>query len=110
MEEIDEHIKEFKEYINIIIDINANGFIKRPKHQLPTFEYYKENVINDRGGKYDFTKQRYKTRAVKIEPFGNIDFQIRPINDDFIYTQKYYYKYSYWMGVPFNFKLVKELH
>ena len=106
LKEIDKHIIEFKEYLNVIIDINCNGHIYRSKHQLPSFDFYKTNVINDRGGNYDFTLRRYITHPQIILHFGCVLHEYRVGLDS---AKEVRYKYSMWMGIPFNFELQTQL-
>ena len=60
---IDEQIAHFNDYLKYRIDIISNDIprwlLKNTKYQLPTFEYYLQNCVIDKGGKYDFTKRNY---------------------------------------------------
>ncbi len=103
---IDEQIAHFTDYLKYRIDIISNDIprwlLKNTKYQLPTFEYYLQNCVIDKGGKYDFTKRNY----------GNsMDVKELKIKDSIIYrTKKVTLKttFSIWMGTPFNYEDVVE--
>lgn len=103
---IDEQIAHFKDYLKYRIDIISNDIprwlLKKTKYQLPTFEYYLQNCVIDKGGKYDFTKRNY----------GNsMDVKELKIKDSIIdRTKKVTLKttFSIWMGTPFNYEDVVE--
>ena len=106
----DNVLNDLKDWIAIRLELMANepnrwvGFEHKGQwfdnayNQLPTFKYYMANCINDKGGKYDFTKRIYSTHMEKIQPMttlGQCD------NDG---GAKRVIRYSYYMGTPFNFK------
>ena len=98
---IDERINHFKEYLKYRLDIignNPNWWLGKAKYQLPTFEYYLQNCINDKGGKYDFTKRQYRSPICQKDLIVSNAYIERNINIIFKTN------YSYWMGTPFNFK------
>lgn len=103
---IDEQIVHFKDYLKYRIDIISNDIprwlLKNTKYQLPNFEYYLQNCVIDKGGKYDFTKRNY----------GNsMDVKELKIKDSIIdRTKKVTLKttFSMWMGTPFNYEDVVE--
>ena len=103
---IDEQIAHFKDYLKYRIDIISNDIprwlLKNTKYQLPTFEYYLQNCVINKGGKYDFTKRNY----------GNsMDVRELKIKDSVIdSTKKVTLKttFSIWMGTPFNYEDVVE--
>ena len=103
---IDEQIEHFNDYLKYRIDIISNDIprwlLKNTKYQLPTFEYYLQNCVIDKGGKYDFTKRNY----------GNsMDIKELKIKDSIIdRTKKVTLKtiFSMWMGTPFNYEDVVE--
>jgi len=96
--------KKFLEYLSYRIDIIANDPNRwlgdKTKFQLPTFEYYLNNCVNDKNGKYDFTKQSYFTPMQVLKPISfktqsSIQMQSKTLNR--------FIKHSYWMGTPFNY-------
>lgn len=96
-------LDNISKWIAVIIDITANDpkrWLGMSKPQLPTFEYFKQNVINDPGGKYDFTVRRYSTPAQTLLPIDRVHFQYR-ITGSTKYQRSI--KYSYWKGTPFNY-------
>ncbi len=103
---IEEQIEHFKDYLKFRIDIISNDpkrwLFSSSKYQLPTFEYYLQNCVIDKGGKYDFTKRNY----------GNsMDVRELKIKDSVIdSTKKVTLKttFSIWMGTPFNYEDVVE--
>ena len=104
---IDEQVQHFKNYLKYRIDIISNSPNKwlhnKMKYQLPTFEYYLQNCVLDKSGKYDFTKRNY----------GNsLDIKKLKIKDSVIERSKeitLITTYSIWMGTPFNFEDVVKV-
>ena len=103
---IDEKLNHLSDWLQFNTDIICNnpeywlsGF---HKNYLPTFEYYLQNCVIDKGGKYDFTKRNY----------GNsMDVKELKIKDSIIdRTKKVTLKttFSMWMGTPFNYEDVVE--
>lgn len=104
---IDEKFEHFSDYLKYRIDIIANDperwLNKSSKHQLPKFEYYLKNCVEDKGGKYDFTIRRYSTPAQNLMPISfcsqsHIQMESRPLYR--------WVEHSFWMGTPFNYKTV----
>ena len=99
--EIEEKINHFKEYLKYRLDIignNPNWWLGKAKYQLPTFEYYLQNCVIDKGGKYDFTIRKYNNQ-IDLKEFNIKNSAInRNIKAIFKTT------HSYWIGTPFNFK------
>lgn len=95
---IDEKIEHLKDYLKHRLDIIYNDiprWTSNAKYQLPTFEYYLQNCIIDKGGKYDFTK-KYKS------PIFTTNIEIKDsFFKDKVVVESYGY-YSSWMGTPFN--------
>jgi len=98
----DEKIEHFKDYLRYRIDIISNDIdrwlLKNSKYQLPTFEYYLQNCVIDKGGNYDFTIRRYgNQKDVKEMNVKNqcIDKSLKV---------SYGVNYSMWMGTPFNYE------
>lgn len=102
-----ERLDHFSDYLDYRLDImanNPNRWLKTGYYQLPTFEYYLDNCVNDNGGKYDFTQRRYKSHTQTLNPI-RIEFEPRGKQLTRHYT------YSMWMGTPFNFKeIIDEKH
>ena len=103
-----ENIEHYKEYLKLRIDIVANDpnrWLGNLKMQLPTFEYYLTNCVNDKNGKYDFTIRRYSTPAQVLEP---ISFHSQ---NKYVMNSKRLYRkiiYSMWMGTSFNYETVAQ--
>ena len=98
---IDEKINHFKDYLKYRLDIISNNpkwWLNKAKYQLPTFDYYLQNCVIDKGGKYDFTKRIYNNQICKNDLIISNSSIKRNINVIFKTT------HSYWMGTPFNFK------
>ena len=92
-----ERLYHLNDYLGFRIDIIA----EQPKrwlggsyYQLPTFEYYLVNCVDDKGGSYDFTRNNYKYTTSPRMCIDGVD----RFNAEIILS------YSYWMGTPFNFK------
>jgi hypothetical protein len=81
-----EKLNHLPNYIYHIADLKAqnpdrwingyyeNGRRKLSPYNLPTFEYYLNNCVVDKGGKYDFTKRNYKSEKIKIEYIDKVNF------------------------------------
>ncbi len=85
--------------MNLRIDIvgnEARRWTSVAKYQLPTFDYYMKNCVEDKGGDYDFTTRRYSSPAQVLQPTGKFKKFSRNL------------VYSYWMGTPFNYKEVRS--
>lgn len=99
-----DRLDHFTDYLDYRIDIianNPNRWLKTGYYQLPTFEYYLKNCVNDKGGAYDFTRNNYKSHSQYIEPI-RIEYQPREKGLSRHYT------YSMWMGTPFNFNRILD--
>lgn len=100
---VDKH-SYFKDYLAVRNDIIADNpfwWLGTAKYQLPTFEYYVKNCIEDKGGKYDFTQRNYSTYAQVLEPIENSQNTSVRMNNGKLYR---FVTYSMWMGSPFNYK------
>lgn len=73
-------------------------WFKNAYYQLPTFSEYMDMCVNDKGGKYDFTKRNYSTHYETIRPMSRLGY------NDANGGAKRILRYSYYMGTPFNFK------
>lgn len=97
--------KVWLKYFNYKIDIICNDpkrWLGYNKRELPSYEYFVRHCIQDKGGKYDFTKRRYGNVSKYI---GGKDIVLnRRRYSDFPTVQSITIKYSIWMGTPFNFK------
>ena len=82
-----------------------DGYFNTSYYNLPTFEYYLKNCVQDKGGAYDFTMRRYKTLEAKASVIESANFQ--NIIGEYK-TASHLFKYSNWMGTAFNFKQVKK--
>ena len=103
-----ENIEHYKEYLKLRIDIIANDpnrWLGNSKMQLPTFDYYLKNCVNDKGGKYDFTKRNYSTPAQELEPITFHSQNKYAMNSKRLYRNIIH---SMWMGTPFNYETVVE--
>lgn len=101
IEQIFERLDHLSDYLDHRLDIianNPNRWLKTGYYQLPTFDRYMEHCVNNSGGKYDFTKRRYKSHSQTLEPI-RIEYQPREKG------LSRYYTYSMWMGTPFNFNM-----
>jgi hypothetical protein len=103
-----ENIEHYKDYLKLRIDIianNPNRWLGNSKMQLPTFEYYLKNCVNDKGGKYDFTKRNYSTPSQVLEPISFHSQNKYAMNSKRLYRNIIH---SMWMGTPFNYETVVE--
>jgi len=103
-----ENIEHYKEYLKLRIDIIANNpsrWLNTGRLQLPTFEYYLENCVKDKGGKYDFTVRRYSTPAQVLEPISFHSQNKYAMNSKRLYRSIIH---SMWMGTAFNYETVVE--
>lgn len=96
------------DYSLIIAELKASGeFEGSRRNQLPTFEYFYNNCVLDKGGKYDFTMLRYKSETGWDLPnFNTNPGGINPITNKKAVFQK---RWSYWMGTPFGVVEMIEL-
>lgn len=98
--EIFERLDYFEDYLAIRIDIISNypsRWLGPSYNELPLFEYYLKNVINDVAGPYDFTVRRYKSVKQTLTRI-NVEFESKGCE------LSRYMSYSRWMGTPFNFQ------
>lgn len=103
-----EDMNHYKEYLKLRIDIIANApnrWLVNSKMQLPTFDYYLKNCVNDKGGKYDFTVRRYSTPSQVLEPISFHSQNKYAMNSKRLYRR---ITYSIWMGTAFNYETVVE--
>lgn len=94
------------EYLSARIDIIANDpkrWLFQTPYQLPTFEYFVQNCLNDKGGTYDFMVRRYSTAKQVIPKFNRVLYFDKPNESKELVR---YYKHSIWMGTPFNYEEV----
>ena len=77
-------------------DHNGRWF-KNAYYQLPTFEYYMKNCVDDKGGKYDFTMRRYSSHRETIKPMSEQGFTDEKGGGSRIL------RHAIYMGTPFNF-------
>ena len=104
-----ENIEHYKQYLKLRIDIIANDpnrWLGNSKMQLPTFEYYLKNCVNDKGGKYDFTKRNYSTPAQVLEPISFHSQNKYAMNSKRLYRSIIH---SMWMGTAFITKRLLKL-
>ena len=85
--------------------VGADGRVNTSYYNLPSFEYYLKNCVQDKGGAYDFTKRRYKTPSQILKPIETANFT-NIISKNSKYKRRLLY--SNWMGTPFNFNEVSE--
>ena len=79
------------------VGFNHNGkWFNNAFNQLPTFQEYVTNCVNDKGGRYDFTKQGYSTHQDIIKPLSMMGHKGGTVKTRIL-------RYSYYMGTPFNF-------
>jgi hypothetical protein len=84
--------------IDIISNDIPRWLLSNSKYQLPSFDYYLENCVKNKGGNYDFTIRRYKTHlSAKQHNVSNASLK-RSVNVNC------FSEHSIWMGTPFNFK------
>jgi hypothetical protein len=95
----EERLQHFKDYLSYRLDIIANSpnrWLGSSYNELPTFDYYLEHCVNDKGGKYDFTKRLYRTNKQTID---RVIVEYLPRSN--VLTR--HFTYSFWMGTPFNY-------
>jgi len=113
--ESEEKIEHLNDYIKHRIDIimsNVNRWFicsvdterASAYYQLPTFEYYLENCVNDKDGKYDFTRVFARTHIKELPTFKDVGHN--KLKNTKITR---HYTYSIWMGTEFNHKQVITL-
>jgi len=92
-----------RDYLNHRLDIIYSDFSSWQglrKHNLPTFDYYMENCVEDKGGAYDFTVRRYWKNDTLTED-TNVLHESRDFKSTKVVRKT---SYSIWMGTPFNYK------
>ena len=105
--EIYSRIDSIVEYATLYAELKSSGSFEGTRHyNLPTFEYYYQNCVVDKGGKYDFTRLAYGNSISKVVEFptsvhgkdiqGNL---ITGIPDSKIVVR---HKWNYWMGTEFG--------
>ena len=95
------HLKDYISYRTDIISDKPNWWLTTAKNELPSFDYYIKNCVEDKGGKYDFTKRRYTTHATILDKIERVNYQPSKCHQKDVYRT---IEYSYWMSSPFNFK------
>jgi hypothetical protein len=92
------HLSDYLKYRTDIISGDYKKWLGVSKYQLPTFEYYLEKCVKNKGGNYDFTLRRFSSPSVQTD--------LRIFNQSVKKEIKIRlrYEYSMWMGTPFNFK------
>lgn len=101
-----EKLDHLKDYLGYRLDIIANDthrWMHSSPYQLPSFEYYLKNCVEDKGGKYDFTRRLYSTPSQHLEP---ISFHSQSSNQ--MSSKRLYRRiiHSSWMGTPFNYQTI----
>lgn len=100
---IDDKFNHLKDYIKFRIDIVSNNpdwWLGMARNELPTFDYYLKNCVEDKAGKYDFTKRMFKTCTMQM-PIIKDTMEIIEFIQKKTTTR---IEFSIWMGTPFNFK------
>jgi len=102
-------LENLQEYLNHRIDIICNSpqrWLNDLKN-LPTYEYFIKNCIEDKGGKYDFTVRRFVKENNIYQPSKVCNFENVIHN---LPTVKTVTKHSIWMSTPFNFNSETTIH
>ena len=73
------------------------------KNYLPSFDYYLQNCVIDKGGNYDFTVRRYKTHFEKTK---NINHTDKPLMNKVQKCVLVGVEFSRWHFTPFNYKQI----
>ena len=101
------HLSEFLQYRTDIVCNNPDYWLSGTQgNYLPTFEYYIQNCVLDKGGAYDFTKRRYKTHAEVIIPITHSDKPQMNQCQKKVFSSV---EFSRWHFTAFNFKQKVEL-
>jgi hypothetical protein len=106
LQQVLEELEHYKDYSKFRVDIianNPNRWLSTGRLQLPNFEYYLKHCVNDKGGKYDFTKRNYSTPAQVLDPISFHSQSKYAMNSTRLYRS---IVHSMWMGTPFNYKTV----
>ena len=106
MSDYNKQLDDLSEYLSVRIDIVSNDLKKwlyQTPNQLPSFNYFVKNCINDKGGCYDFTVRRYSTPKQVLTPIQHVEFIDRPTESKPLIR---FLKHSYWMGTPFNYEQI----
>ena len=112
--EIDIRLNCLANYAVIIAELKSSKSFENDRtHQLPTFEYYIENCIKNKGGAYDFTRNNYKSVRTTIlkdyTPAMGIIVSNKSINSHSDTIVRETKSWSYWMGTAFNFSKLTEI-
>jgi hypothetical protein len=103
IEKILDKYSHYGDYLKYRMDILGNDYFSwqgSRKYQLPTFEYYYQNCVIEKGGKYDFTQRNYQSCMTSKE------LNVKDSIIDKTIKVNYQVKYSMWMGTAFNFENV----
>ena len=104
---IDEKFNHLSDYLQYRTDIICN----KPdywlndihKNYLPSFDYYLQNCVIDKGGNYDFTVRRYKTHFEKTK---NINHTDKPLMNKVQKCVLVGVEFSRWHFTSFNYKQI----
>jgi hypothetical protein len=102
MKELD-NLHSFLNHRIDIIMANTNRWLSN-KECLPTFDFYKKNVINDHKGKYDFINRKYLSMILRHPVVDEVNFHKVDLKGREI---AYLVTHSDWMGTTFN--VTKEI-
>ncbi len=101
--QIFEEIEHYKDYLKYRIDIissNPKRWLGGSFYELPKFEYYLQNCVKGKGGKYDFTRRNYGNQSCSHE------FDISNSISRIKIQKTVSVRHSMWMGTPFNYETV----
>jgi hypothetical protein len=105
LSEIFEEIEHYKDYLKLRVDIisaNPKRWLGNSFYELPSFQYYLKNCVNDKDGSYDFTKRRYGNQS--CSHVFHISNSVLRVKQEVTLRLKH----SIWMGTPFNYKTIIE--
>ena len=97
------HYKDYLIYRCDIIANDPNRWLGSSKNELPSFEYYLKNCVEDKGGKYDFTIRKYETPAQILEPISFHSQNKYQMKSKRLYRNVVH---SIWMGTAFNYETI----
>lgn len=103
LSQILEELEQYKNYLKFRVDIisaNPNRWLGSSFYELPSFQYYLKNCINDKNGNYDFTKRRYGNQS--CSHVFHISNSVLRVKQKVTLSLKH----SMWMGTPFNYETV----
>jgi hypothetical protein len=99
-------IHYYKKYLRYRCDIIANDpkrWLGVSKLELPSFDYYLKNCVEDKGGKYDFTVRRYSTPTQHLNPISFNSQNKYQMDSKILYRN---ITHSMWMATAFNYKTI----